>query len=520
MADGWKTSPVIWGALTDNQPFDANPSVLEGFVVRSYSAVFYNRILLTPNLIDAGNVIAETSYVVTIFNAYFTPVTLTAINVLGDNGISISTVSLPLVFEPLEEIAFTITITTEGPPVINASYAFIFQDPTEDVTLLITGARIVLFPYQYRAEMNETLKWNSGVLNSYNGTEQRYRALKAPRQNFSAVAIVPSHELTSAENLLYGWRGKAWGIPVWSEGRVVTSPIAQNDTTISVNTQYGDFRVGGFALIWKNSKVTDIRTISALTTTTMSFTDGVSEDFETAIIAPLRSGIMTTNPVRRTSGTKANITLNFQVLDNTTLTSSNGVEPYSNGIEAFLDTPLLKPSFVDDGYEQDVEIVDFDTGVLEFFAPWTYTRINRQFNLLLEGLEDIWNFRLWLHRRAGKLIPFYMPTFENNLISSQVGLITNTLIVKNVNITNLATQRTRVAVKTYSAGWIFTEITSFAESFENAVLTLNPSINVDASDIDLISYVGLKRLSSDQISFKWLPNNVVEVTLPIVEISP
>jgi hypothetical protein len=140
---------------------------------------------------------------------------------------------------------------------------------------------------------------------------------------------------------------------------------------------------------------------------------------------------------------------------------------------------------------------------------------------LLEGLEAIWEFRLWLHRRAGRIRPFYMPTYETNFTILSEGTLSDEIEVRNDDFTNIASDRTRICVLDTSGTWYFRTITS-SEVIEsgNDTITLDSTLDIDVDDVVFMGYIGLKRLTSDTAEFTWYANNVAAITLAITEISP
>jgi hypothetical protein len=167
-------------------------------------------------------------------------------------------------------------------------------------------------------------------------------------------------------------------------------------------------------------------------------------------------------------------------------------------------------------------VLDNESGLISQYAPWDNLRIGRSFELILEGLQEVWEMRQWLDRRAGKLTPFWMPTFENNLKVLNTGTVVDSLEVVNADYSVQSSARKTIVIKKTDGSYVFREIIDaiFNAISGNEDLTLDSSLNFDASEIDEVNFIGLKRLNSDQIEFDWLANNVVSVTLPIIELEP
>ena len=523
VAEGFLASDQLnQDSFQDNTPIAFQPqSNFVGFEEGKYSDIFYNRILIEPSFIDLGNLISGQVRVINVFNAYFVSVTLDAILETGTTGLIITGPVPPTVFGPLQEIQYSITIDNDGPPEIDATFLFDFALPTEDRSVRLIGNRVVILPHYFGAPATETLVWLTNIILNRDGSEQRIRLRAAPRQQFAANAFATVDELNRIENIIYGWRDRSWAIPVWSEVRQVTSVVTVSDTIINVSTEYADFRIGELAMIWKGPRFFDVFEILTLTTTTITLSRGVNDDYPLGIVMPVRLGRLLSDPKRSGNGTTGRMQVAFEVTDNLEQTNVTPVQYLGEDVN-ILDVPLLSGGTMDDSYAKRMIVHDFQTGTPTFSSPWIYTRIKRELRLVLDGAQEVWDFRRWLHRRAGRAIPFYMPTHENNVRLTQTsGTITSPLVAEDDEQQGLGVDRNHLAINTISSGWLFrTIISSGLNGNGDVEITIDSPLNVDYTDILVISYMGLKRLDSDRIEFRWLQNCVAEVVLPIIEYVP
>ena len=511
----------ILGIVSDNLPLDIHPSTPTGHEVGGFGDLFYNKIRIEPIIVNIGSLVSTVIREIIVFNGYFTSKTLEDIQAQDADGISITGNTPPDVYLPLVEKTYEFTVTTEGPTTIDASYLFDFDSIEDDLILQIIGDRVVLFPYLYEPNMNENLQWLTKVLNSNNGTEQRYRARGNPRQSFEVKIYADSNERNRVGNLLYGWREFPWGVPVWSEQRTLLSSITSGDLIINVSTLYGDFRVDSLVIIWESPRTFTVATIESFSDMTITVANEISQSYNTgAIVAPVRIGRLTSDPGRNSTGYNAYVMANFEILDNIDVSSGASDTQYL-GLDVMLEQPLKPRDFVTDLYNTRIDLLDYKTGSLEFDSPYLYKRPNRIVQYILEGLEEVWEFRRWLHRRAGMLTPFWMPTFENDLILLSTGALTTSIEVKNDEYENLGYQRDHIAIFLFDDTVLLRAVTDIEINIDNNLdLTLDSSISIDASEIDFISYNGIKRLNADKISLNWLANNVAIVKIPILELEP
>jgi hypothetical protein len=508
------------GASTFNLPVTSPDRTSIGYIAGSYKEVFYDRILIEPVYIDFGSVLSVQQQDILVFNAYLSNRTESNITLNDfDNNTTFIGDTTPSVYLPLEERTHSIIIDPDGPPNIEASIDYDWQGTSDDITVDFIGTRIVLLRITYRAGVKENLLWLNNVMESRNGTEQRVRHRDAPRQQFAVQAYLNKDDRNLIENIMYGTRGTTFAIPVWTESRD-GDPITSGDTVINVSTLYGDFRLDGLALIWESSRKFHAFQIDAITDTTITTDRGVPTDFDNPVIMPIRTARFLNDPTRNTTGYDGVFTGAFEVTDNIKLATSASAVQY-NGEDFYDDIPLMSNmNGLPDKYNTRVDLLDYKTGVIELVAPWNYNRVNRQFELILDGLEEIWNFRLWLHRRAGRLVPFYMPTFENNLTIIDRGILTDALTCRNDEYSGQSSSRDNMAFRRSDDTWYFRNVLSSAvNSLNQDAIVLDSALGFDYTELEFSSYMGLKRLASDKIEITWLSNNVALVSLSITEIS-
>ncbi len=495
------------------------PKSHDGVFCPAYAAIFYNRIILTPNPLQIGNIVSDQSLNISVFNAFFTSSTLDDIIESNVEGITLTGPALPTVYSPLQEIIYDVDVEVDsGPPTIDGTYLFDFEAGIDDILVSLTGARVLPLPYLFQAGMLESLNWHTKIITSNDGYEQRLKLRSSPRQEFGFNIAIPMGLIASLDSLLYGWRGNNFGLPISSECRPSTSPTSASSPNVDVSTDYGDFRVGSLAMLYNSPTDFELIEILSFTASQIVATNNISKVFSTGtLVAPVRIARLLSDPIRSTTGDKQRLAARFQVIENTSLSVAAAPEQYK-GLDVYLEEPLTLQEFATDTYHTRVDTVDFGTGALDTFTPWLKTKIQRTFGLQFDNLEDIWNYRLWLHRREGKLRPFWMPTFETNFTLLSTGSLASTLLVANEGQFGLTTERDDLAINTTS-GWLFREMVTIVEVGDDLQLGLDSPLSIDASEVVYISFLGRKRLSSDRLEIAWTGNNTGNASVPITEIN-
>lgn len=505
------------GTASSGYPYSFPTKNFSGSRALTYDDDFYNKIRYFTAPLDLGNVV-NTQYVTFyVFNGFMQSITLTSTTLNNGDGIGISSPTEPTLYVPLQLETFNFTISNQGPTNINATLDFDWAAPALDYSLIITGSRAVAFPWIFTVPVTEVLEWNTNILTAHDGSEQRISSRNKPHQYFNIDCKLPNDQVALSDILLYGWRGQFWAIPHWGEAKNSTNSVTTSDSTINVDTTYADYRVGSLAIVWESPTKNDVFVIDSFNDTSITAGRNFLDDFSSgAYVAPVRLGIMTGNPTRRTTGHSVSIQADFHIRDNVLLSEAPPTQYL--GLDVLTTEPLLIDQNAMDVYQQRVDIIDYNLGSFTTFSPWLYTKISRQFQFLLEGSQEIWEFKEWLHRRFGRRVPFWMPTFENNLKKKQTGTILESLLVYDNDLVSQASSRTHIAIKT-SSGWLFRQIT-YAQTGSDVTISFDTDLNIDASEIDFISFMGQKRLNSDRIELSWIGNTVVKVVLPIIEVSP
>ena len=520
ITDGVVVDGIIFGSATQNLPLTFPTTTSTGFLLTNYSDIFYNRIIFEPSLLNLGAVSSTQQRTIRVFNAFFNPATLQNIINNSLTGLTISGSVLPVIFNALQEIEYTITVGTEGPPNIAGNFTFDWIAPVDDFAFEVAGTRIILFPYIMSPGMTEELNFLTQVITTNNGTEQRIRNRKAPRQQFSFRTFSRIDELGRTDNLLYAGRGRLWALPVWSEARSITNSVVVDDQTISVDTRYGDFRAGSLAIIWENARKFDLFEILSFTDSEITLSRGVADDFDTAFVAPVRTTRLLSNPRRSTTGYDSVVDLSMEVLDNVELATSASPQQF-NGLDVFLTEPSYSGIGADESYQEVVEVVDFLTGPFQLHRPWNNPKIDRPVEFILEGLQEIWEFREFFHRRGGRQLPFYSPSFETNFVIESTGTLSDQILIRNDEFVLLTPGRTNVAFLQTDNTWLFRTITgAISQPNNQELLTLDSPLNVDASLIAKMCYFSQKRLAGDRLEFRWQSNNVALVTVTFKEVAP
>lgn len=514
----WEPPYGVSGPHTNTQPISENVVNHIGHRLPSFTDDFYNRIIIEPGTIDVGNLVSEQFYEINVFNGYFESKELQSLSVQDADGMVISGPNPPSVWGPLETKQYQITIGTDGPPAIDAQVLFDFIGIIDDIVISISGARIVMLPYQASLPWSETLEWKTNVLTANDGSEQRIRLRKKARQSVKGVYPVPPDHLAKAFNMAYGWLQRSWAVALWSETQYVGSVVA-GATAIYCDTTKYDFRANGLLCIWQSNNHNEVVEIEAVFADNISLKRVLTSNYTTAFVMPVRIGVITGNILRNTNGYSSNLKLEYIFKDNIELATSAPAQFL--GYDIYFDETLMPSEVLEDRFIARMDVTDYSTGVVDYFPPWINNRRGRSVVFINEGPEEAWTFRKWLHRRAGRLRPYWLPTFENNLRINMEGNVASAIQCHADDYRNLGNAHNHIAIQFQDGTWQPRTITGHSLENEDLInIALDSPLNVDATFIRMISFMGLHRLDTDTLDIDWIGNGINTCSARILEIKP
>ena len=516
----WERTADGFGSVQNNLPISEAGEVSTGWRMPTFLDDYYNRIHIRPSNINVGNLVSEQQFAIEVWNGFFNSRQLQNIQVQNGGGISLVGAVPPATWAALETKTYQLTVTTDGPPDINAIFHFDWDGTADDGDLRVLGSRIVALPYIFEAPAKEVLEWKTDVLTTNDGSEQRVRLRKKPRQSFNVTYPIPYREMARAENLVYGWLTRRWAVALWSEAQQVGTLLA-GTTVINIDTTASDYRDGALVMIWESNRKSATADVGIVSAGTLTLNRPLAETFNNPWIVPVRLGRIVGNVSRATSGYNGSLEMTYEFSDNIDLDPPAAPTQFL-GYDVYFDEALKNGEALTDSLQARVDVVDYGTAAgASFYSPWTYTRIGRPYKFLLQGLQDIWNFRKFLHRRAGRLRPFWVPTFENNMLVAQTGKLTQSIEVYADDYREYAQERTHIGILLDDGTWLLRTINAAtASGTDTAVIGLDAPININANRIRQISFLGLKRLDADRVELQWNANRVLECTVSMMEIQP
>ena len=496
---------------------------LTGIQVPSYFEDYYFRVHLLPGRINLGSLASEQSRTIEVWNARLTPNTLASLTATGAEGMTlIGPAPAPTVFAANESRLYTLAVTPNGPPTVNATFLFAFA--FDDAALLATGRRIVgwIFAPNWVQPVIERLEWLTDVMESHAGFEQRVRLRAGARRSFEYSALVGSDtERVKMENLLLSWQARVFGLPLWTDVALAAGPIPAGSTSIAVTTANRDFAVGGLVGLVLGME-SEFAEITAVLPTSLTIKSPLDSTW------PVGTKILPVRPARvqndlgltYLSDAIGQATLRFQFEDEWLLPAATETLDY-RGYPVLL-TATNWTEDVETDYARKLNELDFLTGRRVIDDLSGVGTVRRTHRWLISGRAAITAFRSWLAARAGRLTAFWMPSFQSDLkVVSPIGAFDSAITVENrayaANVP-AAIGRRDILIATTSGSRYYRRITgatALSPSTESIAIDSVVGAALLPEQIRHVSFMKLVRLDSDAIELAHHTDDMAEVSISV-----
>jgi len=546
---------LIAGDATINAPVAIQSVGAVGSRLITYKDDFYERIHIIPIDIDVGALLTDQTREVEIWNSHIregsgvgSAQLLASITPANDDGITLiqpAGRSAPTIFAPLESLVYTFSITTEGPPSIGATYVFDWPAGSTppiadgDLTLTIIGLRVVIFPFpptwRNEAGVIERIQWLTDVIEAYDGKEQRIRLRAIPRKEYEFEASAFSNKFVEEEAqhldaIMWGFQARTFGIPVWTDCRILPSALPIGSTIIPVDPANSDFHVGGIGVLFKDVFNTEAFTVKALAGSQIEIVSpaGTITAFNAGDrVYPAHTARMTSEQqISRPFDQMAFGIFNFIVEDTHEVTPVDTTvlfkgDPVLDTGDPQIDRPD-RSADITENFRRKAFILDYLTGIRSIDDQ---TGIGLNLRSFRWTFGDRAQFQTWLeimYARAGRYQGIWIPSWHDDLlVTQQIGVSDTVVTIRDVDFRNLyqnagiadrgrntlmflLTNGTRVYKRVLGAaiGAPGEEILTLDEQFGVGVLL---------GEMQKVSFMQKMRMESDTIEVAWTSVNAVRI---------
>lgn len=510
---------------TWNQTQPTHQVVYSGATQNELGDFWFEILHVFPRLIDIGILLTTQEYTLDVFNAFKNePHDLeTYLNNVGD-GITITDLpTLPETLEPVSGFSLTLQASPQGPPTISGTLDFGFD--LYDAYVVLTGLRVVLFPFRPQEPLNETLEFLTDIIQSVSGKEQRIALRKNPRQIFEMEILKQASQRQAIEIMMFDWQSRVFGLPVWVESMTLTSDASIGDTVIYVDsTENVDLRVDGLAAVLETYLKFDALQVESFTTTSITLTSGLTNDYDPGTeVYPVRRALaQETYQVNRHLRDLDSISLRWRIVDNDSDLADDTDWNTFDG-KLILDGHNFVDGTVSQSFERQMLSMDNMTGAFSQTSQWENNKRYSVKTFVVDTREDLWKVRKLLHYLKGQQIAFYLPTsYQDIWPAENLESGSSTITLDSIGYSKFARERfpkINIRVHLVDGTTIDREIESASElDADTEQLTVDSSwpYQITPDQVDRIEFFELVRIAEDNIQL--LHDNgwgTSTITLPV-----
>lgn len=515
--------PMYIGSRTHYENVRPVPEVRGVDQARTFSDDFYDRIHASTFELNIGTVVSNQIRVLTIWNAWRPyEKRLIDVDLLDAEGIELSGQPVPpLNYAPLQARSYTVTVTKDGPPIVDATVLYTFEDGTVlDVSII--GRRAVAWTatVDWNSLVLERVEFLTDVLEMQYGREQRRRLRIGPRKTYEFDFILYDQGRRIMENSMLGWGVRPFIMPCWPEGQdVPVQLIAGVSDVISMSTKGRPIYPGSLIMLLKGPEKYELLEVDSMDADSVTLKGPVTYDW------PAGSRVYPTISATLEEGIKLdrltdNITVGTAALRSIESVDLWNVEDVPE-MEMYLGLPVIteRPNESDDpvtGYERVMVMVESQTGKDFIDDISDLARITQTHAWLLQGEEAITKFKSLLYYLKGKLSRIWVPTFRDDVDTvGDIEVDSTQLTIHPIGFVDFALGREgrkHLRIET-SAGVFYREITGALVVEEGERLFFNdPLPATPKNQIVCISFMMCARLQGDSVEIAWHYENLIEVS--------
>jgi len=506
--------PALPGAVQHN-PISMWPVAGVGEQASSFMEDWYYRIHFIPAAVEIGNLLSNQSRPVVVWNAYFDRRTVQSFSIGNGDGMTVSEpLAAPYQASALGLYTYVLTVSTLGPPSINATLSWSIDGATYQVP--VTGRRVVVWPFapNWASTVDETLEWLTSVESSFGGVEQRFCMREEPRRVLEYQLQVTSGDSGLFESVVFGWSDRLYAVPLWQEQANLTADVPAGANVIPLgSTADLSFEVGGLLTLRQSARVSESIEIESVGASEVVLRKPVerawprgSRVFPVMVARldhPVSMQYIAEDKVAgvvRFVGSPAETPTRTPI--NAPALLYGGVEVYTNG------SNWSSPTTVE--YNASYTVVDSETGVYSMRQQAGWPSIVKSHEWLNKSATEATELRQFFSRRRGQLTPAWLPSGTTDFrLAAAVSSSADTMRVVDNDygaLVSMHPARRNIMVQLRNGTRLFRRITGYTPDVDGtAILSVDAPFGVafEPKWVRRISFLGLYRLATDSVTFSW-----------------
>ena len=507
---------------------------LSGQRVQTFGGQLFEKVIVIPRVKKLGFVLTATQFAVEVWNAFRdADQTLVSITINGTGGLTLpNPFGVPLIFAALDSYIYQATVPSTGPAQINQEVVFAFASMIGGTDLQVTGSRITLFSVapDWNEGMEETFEFLTDVLKAYSDAEQRRALRQIPRRAMRYRALtLNARDAAGMESLVWGWQNQPYGVPWWPDSQPLGANVPVGSFSIPVATADCQFAAGGLLAIWVNEFTFEALSIASVTPnavnvnspTQFAWTAGPGTRVVPLFLCRLPSSV----EVSRYSSEIDQMDLSFIPEAGQPAPAPTTSPTQYKGFDVLEVMPNWAEAPLKRSYKRSLVTIDPKIGPIEVIDKGGTAIVGQEFPWWIDGHSNITAFRAFMLRRMGQFSPFWIPTWDQDLVLFGDVLSTDAAIrIKSEFYSRFffptPSRRYIALIPQDGSGNVYRKVTASTDNGDGTEsLTLDsPTGKTFPQATTMISLLTFARLATDRVSIKWDSTEHAESMVELQEV--
>lgn len=503
-----------------------------GVKLEMFGGQLFGKILVIPPTEALGFVLTATQFPIEVWNtSQSIDQVLDSISITGSGGLTLAdTWGEPLLYAAGDSRIYQATVPSTGPAQIAQQIAFVFFSGIGGADCEVTGSRVTLFSVapDWSSGIDESIEFLTDVMKAYSDNEQRRGLRQMPRR---AVSIRPmaitARNAAGMESLVWGWQNQPYGVPWWQDATPLTSSIAAGVFVIPCNTADRQFAPGGLVCIWQDEftfEALSIESVGPSSITTTSPTQNSWTASPATLVMPVfLARLAKSLEVIRHASFIDEMDLEFiGEAEQAAPSPTAGFTQY-RGYDV-LEIPPNWDSDLNRKYDRSLVTIDPKIGPIEVIDKGGSAVVGQRFPWWLDGHSNVTTFRAFILRRFGRMNPFWVPTWDQDLVLAEnVGATDTAITIQSEFYTRFffpSVARRDLAFVPISGANVYHRVTAAVDNGNGTeTLTLDSEAGVAlAAATTMVSFLTLARLAADKNVISWATSDHARAELEFQEV--
>ncbi|QAY02059.1 hypothetical protein VspDsh1_37 [Vibrio phage VspDsh_1] len=500
------------------QPLDPTT----GKTVKKYGSfweLFQNSVFVTPSTIALGVTADSSTWEIEMWHTHLGVVTISDIVKTGARGMTLSRqgggVQDTLPWNGY--VKYNLHIGLQTDTTIEANFTWSLSPSMRGATVKVTGSRVVPWPYLPSGEYTETREWLTDVIRTRK-KEQRLSLRRGPRKTVSQAYQLSDTDLSNMWSHSRVWVNQTYAVPNWNK-YVRVGPIAKGVTELTFNNvQEKGFTASGFAFIYDNNETYEVRPIKGVTTTKLTFVDGVSRAYNdaTVVVIELQKH---EHPIQisRTAYGVSRADVTWEVVDDTK--NASNLYPLYSGKPVVIDRVVMGGTSQSEQFGYDIDRIDNKVGLYTDFQEYDWeSRTRAQLRWSCDTETEFEAVRNFLDFCRGKQGEFWVPTWNRDFLLHD-NIAAGTLLAVKPTTAALFFKEFHMMIQLVDGTRRFVKATAASKGTTHDSFTVTPSMpDILMTDVEFICRINLMRFDTDRFEFQRKATGVIDIAAPIISV--